>query len=174
LKRVQDAMGRADAIWISGGSSVGTRDLTLRVFEALADFKLLVHGIAISPGKPTIIGRSGLKPIIGLPGHVASALVVAEVFLRRLIRRLSGHLLSKGRFHPHVQAQFTRNIESQSGREDYIRVKLHEGEGGLKAEPIFGKSGLISTLVEADGLVRIGMNREGLYEGQPVDVILLK
>ena len=173
-RMVQNALGRADAVWISGGSSVGTRDLTLKVFETLSDFELLVHGISISPGKPTIIGRSGSKPLIGLPGHVASAMVVAEVFLRRLILRLSGGIDSGEGFQPYVEALLTRNIESRSGREDYIRVKVFEKEGILKAEPVFGKSGLISTLVEADGLVRIGMNREGLYEGQGVEVMLFR
>ena len=153
---------------------MGTRDLTLKVFETLSDFELLVHGISISPGKPTIIGRSGSKPLIGLPGHVASAMVVAEVFLRRLILRLSGRVDREKGFQPNVEALLSRNIESRSGREDYIRVKLLEGEGVLKAEPVFGKSGLISTLVEADGLVRIGMNREGLYEGQAVEVMLFR
>jgi molybdopterin molybdotransferase len=171
-RMVKNALGQADAVWISGGSSVGTRDLTLKVFETLSDFELLVHGISISPGKPTIIGRAGRKPLIGLPGHVASAMVVAEVFLRRLILRLSGRLDGGREFHPHVEAVLTRNIESPSGREDYIRVKLSEKEGRFMAAPVFGKSGLISTLVEADGLVRIGMNREGLYEGESVEVML--
>ncbi|MCP4669009.1 MAG: molybdopterin molybdotransferase MoeA [Deltaproteobacteria bacterium] len=175
LKRmVQNALGQADAVWISGGSSVGTRDLTLKIFETLPDFELLVHGISISPGKPTIIGTSGSKPLIGLPGHVASAMVVAEVFLRRLILRLSGRMDRAKGFQPRVEALLTRNIESRSGREDYIRVKLLEKEGMLMAEPVFGKSGLISTLVEADGLVRIGMNKEGLYEGQGVEVRLFR
>ena len=171
---VQNALGQADSVWISGGSSVGTRDLTLKVFETLPDFELLVHGISISPGKPTIIGRSGSKPLIGLPGHVASAMVVAEVFLSRLILRLSGLIDSEKVFQTRVEALLTRNIESQSGREDYIRVKLFEKEGILRAEPVFGKSGLISTLVEADGLVKIGMNREGLYEGDGVEVMLFR
>ena len=172
INLVNKALSQAETVWISGGSSVGTRDLTLKVFEALHDFELLVHGISISPGKPTIIGRSGSQPVIGLPGHVASAMVVADIFLRRLILRLSGRIdVGKG-FRPQMEAVLTRNIESQSGREDYIRVKLLEKEGALTVEPVFGKSGLISTLVDADGVIRIGMNREGLYEGQSVEVIL--
>ncbi|MBW2615712.1 MAG: molybdopterin molybdotransferase MoeA, partial [Deltaproteobacteria bacterium] len=170
---VEKGLGQADAVWISGGSSVGTRDLTLKVFETLKDFELLVHGISISPGKPTIIGRSGPQPVIGLPGHVASALVVAEVFLARLIGRLSGQRDFGEGFHSRVEAELSRNLESASGREDYIRVKLVENEGTLMAEPIFGKSGLISTLVGADGLVRIDMNTEGLYQGQKVEVMLV-
>ncbi len=169
---VKKSLSQAETVWISGGSSVGTKDLTLKIFETLPDFELLVHGISISPGKPTIIGRSGPKPVIGLPGHVASALVVADVFLTSLISRLSGRLDSSGGFQAKVESVLARNIESASGREDYIRVKLVQEGDALIAEPIFGKSGLISTLVEADGLIRIDMNTEGLYEGQTVNVML--
>ena len=170
---VENGLGQADTVWISGGSSVGTRDLTLKVFETLPDFELLVHGISISPGKPTIIGRVGSQPVIGLPGHVASALVVAEIFLTRLIAGLSGLGDFSSVFQGRVEAELSRNIESAGGREDYIRVKLIEKEGTLIAEPIFGKSGLISTLVDADGLIRIDINTEGLYQGQRVQVALL-
>ncbi|MBK5101831.1 MAG: molybdopterin molybdotransferase MoeA, partial [Desulfobacteraceae bacterium] len=169
---VEKALSQADTVWISGGSSVGTRDLTLKVFETLRDFELLVHGISISPGKPTIIGRSGLQPIIGLPGHVASALVIAEVFLTRLISRLSGNANPSNEFHAHVEAELSRNIESAGGREDYIRVRLAQKGEKLIATPIYGKSGLISTLVESDGLVRVDMNTEGLYQGQQVRIML--
>jgi len=170
---VQEGLDEADTVWISGGSSVGVRDLTLKVFETLPDFELLVHGISISPGKPTILGRSGRKPVIGLPGHVASALVVAEVFLSRLILRLSGGSNSFADLHKEVEAELSRNMESTPGREDYVRVKLIQNHDGIFiAEPVFGKSGLISTLVESDGLLRIELNREGLYKGQKVKVLL--
>jgi molybdopterin molybdotransferase len=169
---VERAQDMADTVWISGGSSVGTKDLTLKVFEVLRDFELLVHGISISPGKPTIIGRSGSQPVIGLPGHVASALVVAEIFLTRLISRLSGERSGSGKFNTLVPAELGRNIESAGGREDYIRVKLVKNKETLIAEPVFGKSGLISTLVESDGLLRVDINTEGLYKGQKVEVML--
>lgn len=169
----EKGLEQADMIWISGGSSVGTRDLTLEVFDAIPGFELLVHGISISPGKPTIIGRSREKPVVGLPGHVASALVVAEVFLTRLIAGLAGRLPSREAYHHYVKAELSRNVESASGREDYLRVKLREKNGKLIAVPIFGKSGLISTLVESDGLLPIDINTEGLYQGQTVRVMLL-
>ncbi len=169
---VEQALTRADSIWISGGSSVGTRDLTLKVFETLPDFELLVHGISISPGKPTIIGTSGARSVIGLPGHVASALVVAEVFMTRIICRLSGDAGLSRRLGGDVEAELSQNIASANGREDYIRVRLVETAAGLTAMPLFGKSGLISTLVEADGLIRIDMNTEGLYQGERVKVML--
>jgi len=168
---VQEGLARADTVWISGGSSVGTRDLTLGVLETLPGFELLVHGISISPGKPTIIGRAGPKPLVGLPGHVASAMVVAEVFLMPLLWRLSGHKQGTGPGQSVAEAVLNRNIESASGRVDYVRVRLFEAKEGLVADPVFGKSGLISTLVEADGLVAIEMNTEGLYKGQKVKVM---
>ncbi|MDY6882064.1 MAG: gephyrin-like molybdotransferase Glp [Desulfatiglans sp.] len=167
---VERALEKADSVWISGGSSVGTRDLTLQVLETLPQFELLVHGISISPGKPTIIGQSGLRSVIGLPGHVGSALVVAKVFLSRLIHRLSGCSEVSERF-PDPEARLSRNVESASGREDYVRVRVVEDRGRLVAEPIFGKSGLISTLVEADAFIRIDRNAEGLYQGETVKLI---
>ena len=160
----------ADTVWISGGSSVGTRDLTIKVLESFPSVELLVHGISISPGKPTILARIGSKAVFGLPGHTASAMVVAHVFLRPFLESVSGctrNPLKEERF---VEAVLSRNVESASGREDYIRVKLSRAESGWVAEPLFGKSGLISTLVEGDGLVKIGLNEEGLYQGDKVRV----
>jgi molybdopterin molybdotransferase len=173
-KAVKTALAEADTIWISGGSSVGTRDLTMKVFETLSGFQLLVHGISISPGKPTIIGLFGTQPVIGLPGHVASALVVAEVFMTRLIRSLQGEIRLSETLERSVEAELSQNIESAGGREDYIRVKLVKHNGALIAEPVFGKSGLISTLVAADGLLRIPMNTEGFYQGQKVRVMMFE
>jgi molybdopterin molybdotransferase len=161
----------ADTVWISGGSSVGTRDLTLKVFESIEGTELLVHGISISPGKPTIIARKGATAIFGLPGHTASAMVVAEVFLAPFLARLGGETSSPDRTQNKITAELSRNIESASGRDDFLRVKLIRKDGVWVAEPIFGKSGLISTLVEADGLLRIDRNTEGLYQGQQVEVI---
>jgi molybdopterin molybdotransferase len=162
----------ADSLWISGGSSVGTRDITLKVFESFNDMDLLVHGISISPGKPTIIARINGRAVFGLPGHTASAIVIGEVFLRFFLSRLSGKDTSREADHFFIEAEISRNIESTSGREDYIRVKLIKKGDRLIAEPVFGKSGLISTLVEAHGLLKIDRNSEGIYEGQSVKIML--
>ena len=170
--KIEDGLQMADTVWISGGSSVGTRDLTLKVFESFDDMELLVHGISISPGKPTIISRIGPRAVFGLPGHTASALVVAEVFLAPFLARLQGEKDFPKKNHHEVHATLSRNIESASGREDYFRVKLRKEGDQLIAEPIFGKSGLISTLVEADGLLRVDRNREGLYQDQTVRVMV--
>ncbi|MGE5842570.1 MAG: gephyrin-like molybdotransferase Glp [Deltaproteobacteria bacterium] len=163
-----------DTVWISGGSSVGTRDLTLKVFESIEGTELLVHGISISPGKPTIIARKGATAVFGLPGHTASAMVVAEVFLAPFLARLGGEAAFSGIAQNSVSAKLSRNVESAGGRDDFIRVRLSQKDGEWMAEPIFGKSGLISTLVEADGLLRIDRNTEGLYQGQVVEVMKFK
>ena len=170
---VAQGLDTADTVWISGGSSVGTRDLTLNVFKSFDNMELLVHGISISPGKPTIIAKIRDRAVFGLPGHTVSAMIVAEIFLNPFIARLSGEKPFQGSVRRHyVEAELTRNIESASGRDDYIRVKLGKREDQLTAEPVFGKSGLISTLVEAHGLVRVDRNTEGLYQGQIVKVML--
>lgn len=171
---VARALEASDALWISGGSSVGTRDITMEVLESFDGMELLVHGIAISPGKPTIISRIGGKAVFGLPGHVASAMVVAEVFLHPFLSRLSGEVRTWEDNHFYQQAELERNVESASGRDDYIRVRLYKRGGRFVADPVFGKSGLISTLVEADGLLKIDRNTEGLYKGQIVDVMLFR
>jgi molybdopterin molybdotransferase len=167
-------LDNCDTVWISGGSSVGSRDMTVKVLESFEGMELLVHGIAISPGKPTIIARIGGKAVFGLPGHVASAMVVAEIFLNPFLARLAGKVPGSGDVRQFVQAEMDRNVESASGRDDYIRVKLCKRDGKIFAEPVFGKSGLISTLVEADGLVKIDRNTEGLYRGQNVSVMLFR
>jgi molybdopterin molybdotransferase len=171
---VSKGLETADTLWISGGSSVGTRDMTLKVLESFDGMELLVHGIAISPGKPTIIARIGSKAVFGLPGHAASAMVVAKIFLNPFLSRLSGDINAFEDTHFYLEAELNRNIESTSGRDDYIRVKLEKRDGRLFAEPIFGKSGLISTLVEAHGLLKIDRNTEGLYKGQTVKVMRFK
>jgi len=169
---VVQAVRESDAVLLSGGSSVGTRDLTLKVLESLSDFELLVHGVSIKPGKPTIIGSCSGKPVIGLPGQVSSAFVVAEILLTPLLNILSGRIGSRKIPRGFVEAELSRNLESGGGREDYVGVRLQEDKGRLTAEPVFGKSGLISTLVEADGLIRIPLNSEGVYAGQKVVVRL--
>jgi molybdopterin molybdotransferase len=100
-------------------------------------------------------------------------MVVAEVFLNPFLSRLSGKGDLPGPLREEMEAELSRNIESASGREDYIRVRLVEKEGKFIADPIFGKSGLISTLVEADGLIRVERNTEGLYEGERVKVMFI-
>ncbi len=174
IEMVRNGLRRADTVWISGGSSVGTRDLTLKTLESFDRMEILVHGISISPGKPTIIARRGHQIIFGLPGHTASAMVVAEIFLAPFLSRLSGEEAPGVEGCQVIRARLIRNIESASGRDDFIRVKLAKEDKGWTAEPLFGKSGLISTLVDADGLLRVGRNTEGLYQDQMVEVAVFR
>jgi molybdopterin molybdotransferase len=167
----EKGLSLSDAVWISGGSSVGTRDLTLKVLESFDHMELLFQGISISPGKPTLLARVGSSYVFGLPGHTASALVVAEVILTAFLARLSGEFTDRNRWSRfELKARLSQNVPSVSGREDYIRVSVSRQDGQWVARPIFGKSGLISTLVEADGLVKVGIHQEGLYEGEIVTV----
>jgi len=171
LDACKQCLSESDMIIISGGSSVGTRDLTLSVIESLPDAEILVHGIPVSPGKPTILARAGGKQLWGLPGHVTSAMVVFNRIVKFFLESLSGMDPSFTREFS-IPARLSRNIASAKGRIDFIRVRLYPGEDGvLTAEPVPGKSGLIRTMVAADGLIEIGMNTEGLEKGEEVAVI---
>ncbi len=171
LEACRKAAEEADAVLISGGSSVGARDLTMEILQRLPDPEVLVHGISISPGKPTILSRSGPCMIWGLPGHVTSAMVVFLAVVRTFIDHLSG-LAPDGRPRRTLPAVLSRNLASAQGRTDFVRVRLIQepSAGMLGAEPILGKSGLLHTMVQADGLVRIDANQEGLDAGTVVDV----
>jgi molybdopterin molybdotransferase len=168
------ALADADLILISGGSSVGVRDLTLTAIQDLPASEILVHGVAIRPGKPTILAaveENGAKPLLGLPGHPASAAVVMEVLGRPLLERLAG-LKPQASWGRTVFASLSRNLAGASGREDYVRVRLRREDDALWAEPVLGPSGLLSPLVKSDGLVMIPLGVEGLFKGEQVVVQL--
>lgn len=171
------AASECDLVLVSGGSSVGTRDLTVEVLTGLGA-EILAHGVAISPGKPTILARLEGKPVLGLPGQITSAQVVMLVFGQPLLRHLAGQARAfDPALRPRRKAVLSRNLASKPGREDYIRVSLEERNerpGDLPlAHPRTGKSGLIRTMVEADGLVTVSARREGLAAGSDVDVWLI-
>ncbi len=170
LQRARALLERVDFLLLSGGSSVGTRDFSVQILEALGEPGVLVHGVSTKPGKPTIIARAEQKPVIGLPGHPASAMIIFQLFAVPILERLSG--MTNDARDLRLDAKISRNIASAVGRSDYIRVKLEEREDGLWAVPVFGKSGLISTLVESDGMVEIAANKEGILAGENVKVQL--
>ncbi len=167
---VQKALEESDIVILSGGSSVGTRDLTIEVIEALGDARVLAHGLPVRPGKPTILATRSSKVLWGLPGHVASAMVIFDVFVRPCIRRIGGDAEPMREQHT-LFATLTRNIASAQGRIDFVRVRVEERGGVYLARPVLGPSGLIRPMLEADGLIRIGMNTEGLLKGTEVRVI---
>lgn len=166
------ALEEADMLLLSGGSSVGRRDFTLEVLEQIPHAQLLAHGVAIRPGKPTILAAQNNKALFGLPGHVASAMVVFYLFVRPLLRKIQGLPCTIGL--NRVQAITDQQIPSTIGREEYVRVHLtpQSGDAPPLATPIYGKSGLLSPLVKADGLLCIGRDVEGIDRGTESSVLL--
>ncbi len=169
LKELQEY----DLILISGGSSVGLKDMTIDVLNSLANPGVLVHGVAIKPGKPTIFAMLDNQPVFGLPGHPASSWNVSYRFVREAV----DILLAKKEFDLSLQVNYrsailTRNIESDRGREEYIPVSLNKDGEKLRATPIPGKSSLITILAEADGYLVAERYQEGFNEGERVKIIV--
>jgi len=167
------ATAENDLTLLSGGSSVGARDFTLDALRALgAD--ILAHGVAISPGKPTILASLGGRPVIGLPGQVTSAQMVMLAFGVPLLAHLAGDPAAFDRSPRTFPAELSRNVASKQGREDHVRVRLEARPGQLPlAHPVLGKSGLLKTLLLADGCIVIPADREGFPGGMEVAVRLL-
>jgi molybdopterin molybdotransferase len=165
---VRQAYKECDLVVVTAGSSASARDLTSVVIDELGEPGVLVHGVNVRPGKPTILGVCGEKPVIGLPGNPVSALVIARIFVVGVIKALLG--LDQNRRKGVVQAKLMVNLSSQSGREDWVAVRLEDRGRGLEAEPVFGKSNLIFTLVKADGLLKVPADANGITAGEIVDV----
>lgn len=161
-----EALAASDVVLLSGGSSIGARDHSVAAMLAQPGAKILAHGVAMSPGKPTILARVGTKAVIGLPGQVTSAQVVLSVLVKPFLRHLAGQAEALSAGAPWFVAELARNIAGRPGREDFVRVRL-EARPGLPplAHPVLGKSGLLKTLLAADGLVAVPANTEGLYKG---------
>lgn len=158
-----------DVVMLSGGSSVGTRDVALEVVSSLGTPGVLFHGINVRPGKPTLVARVGQKPVIGLPGVPVSAMVIFDVFMRSMLRRVGGERLGAD-WIARKRARFTRRHASAPGREDWIRVRLD----GDCAVPLLGGSSSIATMVQAHGYVRVEAGCEGIDEGADVEVLLFE
>ena len=164
--KMEQAAQECDAVLVSGGSSVGVKDAACRIIEHMG--KLLLHGIAIKPGKPTILGRSGNKPLVGLPGHPVAACFVAKLFVLPLLGRLLGREDAQ---YP-VTAELTESVSANHGRAQVNACRLEQTEKGLLAIPIRSKSGLITQLAGADGYFIIDRDCEGLPKGAKVNVFM--
>ncbi len=182
-------------VLLSGGSSVGVRDLTVAALSRIEGAELLAHGVAISPGKPTILARvqgedgdgGGCRAVWGLPGQVTSAQVVMFVLGVPFLHHLSGRADAFDRsLWPARRVRLARNVASRQGREDWVRVRIEPapcepgdaGQGGgvavpPSAVPLLGKSGLLHTLTGAHALVRIPERAEGLVAGSEHDAYLI-
>jgi molybdopterin molybdotransferase len=159
------ALASNDVVILSAGSSVSTRDMTASVIQSLGAPGVLVHGVSLKPGKPTILAVCSEKPVFGLPGNPVSCMVTFDLFVAPALAHLSGAQQPPRRT---VTGRLARNIASATGREDYIQVRLEDGE----AVPVFGKSNLIFTLIRADGMVKIPLDVGGLAAGAQVEVVL--
>ena len=163
---VEKALERCHCVVLSGGSSVGEKDAACRVMASLGE--VLCHGVAMKPGKPTLLGKAGGKPILGLPGHPVAALFTAKLFLIPLLARLEGRTWAERT----VSARLAQTVPANHGRAQYTGVTLEEKPDGLWAVPIWGKSGLITTLAGADGFFCVPRDREGIPAGESVEVSL--
>ena len=163
-EKVTKAVAECDAVLLSGGSSVGIKDAACRIIESMGS--LLLHGIAIKPGKPTIIGKAGVKPLVGLPGHPVAAYFVTKLFVLPLLGRLMGRVQENYT----VTAKITESVSANHGRAQYHCCRLERRNGELYAYPIRGKSGLITTLAGADGYFCIDRDCEGLPQNAEIQV----
>ena len=170
LETVRSAAKSSDVVVVSGGSSQGEKDHTADVLDEISGGGVFTHGIALKPGKPTILAYDDKTDTVlaGLPGHPAAALLVFELLIVWLYRKLTCQEEPKTTI-----ARITENVAAAGGRATCLLVSLDEKKDGLyMAEPILGKSGLMTTLTRADGYTMIGVNDEGLKEGQLVEVVL--
>ncbi len=171
IKQAVDyALGRDfDMVLTVGGSSAGSEDFTKRVVMDLGE--VLVHGVTIMPGKPLIIGRVKEKPIFGIPGYPVSAIIAFEQFVRPLICEMLG---KPDVDQPKVQVYPTRKIASKLGMEEFLRVKLGTIGEKIVATPLPRGSGSITTITDADGIIRIPNHVEGIRDNTPVSAELLR
>ncbi|MCL1802876.1 MAG: molybdopterin molybdotransferase MoeA [Eubacteriaceae bacterium] len=166
---IRDAIGTCDIVAVSGGSSQGDKDITREIIDKASGNGVFTHGIAIKPGKPTILGydKASNTLLCGLPGHPVSAMAVFELLFGWLLRELTGAAADR-----QIPAEASCNIASSPGRLTCQPAKLRWESNKYIAEPIFGKSGLITTLTQADGYFIIDRNKEGISKGQTVLVNL--
>lgn len=158
------ALEECDAVILSGGSSKGERDMTAEIIGEKGS--LLFHGLAMKPGKPTVLGNCGNKAVFGLPGHPAAAYYVAL----RLILPYIYHIYGKKYMPESRKYKLMTDIPSNHGREEIVPVKIKEG----KAVPVFGKSGLVTLLSDSDGYIIIDRNREGVFAEEETEVYFTK
>jgi molybdopterin molybdotransferase len=173
IRAIGEALQWSDLVLLSGGSSMGAKDIALEAILSFPDSEFVFHGISVSPGKPTIFAKACGKPILGLPGYPVSALVIFDLFAAPVLRKIGGEEVTGiNQFAKTLRATLKTNVASQLGREDYVRVTLERDSERWLATPLPRKSGAIFTLVKADGMVRIDLNQDGLEQGEEVEVIL--
>ncbi|AKL94887.1 molybdopterin biosynthesis protein [Clostridium aceticum] len=167
-EKIEEFLETSDIVLISGGSSMGTKDVTKDAINAIGDPGVFIHGLAVKPGKPTIVGKVKSKAVFGLPGQPVSALVVYQTLVTYLIKNLYG---DKGPV-PYITGELAVNIASAPGREHYVMVRVCEEDGKTIVSPVHGKSGMLTMMTKSMGYVKIDTNQEGLLKGENVKVYL--
>jgi putative molybdopterin biosynthesis protein len=168
-ERVLEVVASSDIVVINAGSSAGSEDFTSAVIRELGE--VLVHGVAIKPGKPVILGVIGGKPVIGVPGYPVSAILNSELFLKPIIAAKAGISLPPT---PLVTATLARKLVSPQGVDEFVRVKLGQVGDKIVATPISRGAGVLSSLIRADGILRVPRFTEGYEAGTEIDVELLR
>lgn len=164
---VDQALKTSDMVILSGGSSMGEKDYTVKVIDSLGE--VLLHGLSIKPGKPTILGKVDGKPVVGLPGQPVSAIIILMVMLREFMALYYGRDLYK---YKTVQGRLMENVHAAPGRRTFQTVEILEVDGQIEVRPTHGKSGMITLLAYSDGYVEITENEEGKNRGELVEVSL--
>ena len=167
-----------DLVLISGGSSVGIKDMTIDLLNSLGQPGVLLHGLAIKPGKPTILAIIEGTIVIGLPGHPASAWTVNNVLVAEIVRVLNGEKeaaeIGSSNNKYLMKAELTRSLVSDKGREEYIPVRIFKQNNKLMAEPLLGKSSLITNLAYGDAVIKVPRTQEGKDKGEIVELSLIE
>jgi len=166
-KAVEAALIHSDMVVLSGGSSMGEKDYTVMVIDTLGE--VLLHGLSIKPGKPTILGMVDGKPVVGLPGQPASAIMVYMIILREFMTIFYGRDHFK---YQTIQGTLMENIHAAPGRRTFQTVAIKEVDGSIEVRPTHGKSGMITLLAYSDGYIEITENEEGKNAGDFVQVTL--
>lgn len=165
---VDKALDSSHIVLISGGSSVGVMDYTHKVIDSFKGKGVFIHGLSIKPGKPTIVGEGKKKPIIGLPGHPISSIIVFKALVEEFVSEKINMKVIK----PRVNAIVASNFPSSPGKETYHMVKLKKDGNSYIASPVFGKSGMISLMSQADGYIIIKDHEEGIYKGEEREIYI--
>ncbi|HEU4751778.1 MAG TPA: gephyrin-like molybdotransferase Glp [Armatimonadota bacterium] len=165
----REALAESDLLLLNGGTSVGPKDVVAAVIDRLGKPGVLVHGVDIRPGKPTVFALCDGKPVFGLPGQPVSALNTFDRFVAPVLRRM----LKLPAEVPAVRARLTEPLRSADGREDHVRVLLEPGADGWRATPIAGVSAMITTMIRAQGITVVPARSTGFERGEEVEVRLL-
>lgn len=169
LEAVRKALAENDVVVVNAGSSAGEEDYTVHVFETVGE--VIQHGVALAPGQPAIFAHAEGKPLLGCPGFPVSGVVVFHEFVRPLLGKLLGTAPPAG---PRLRAVVGRKLPSRLGLLEHVRVKVGRVNGRVVALPLPRASSLTTSMAEADGVVRIPRNSEGLEKGREVEVELFR